>query len=57
MEADYVETETRFTQSGRQIDFVYDTGKMPLYSMARAVYFKKAQKPEEFVRAFGKRSR
>jgi len=43
---DYVETETRYTVRGRELHFRYQPSKMPSYSLAKAIYYKKAEKPE-----------
>ncbi len=56
MTSAYVEQDKRFTFSGHEITLTYDPATMHPYSLAKSIYFRKAQRPDIFVTHFAQRT-
>lgn len=56
MDDSYAEKSTRFTEAMNRVDLVFQPSRMHPYTIAKAVYFHKAEKPEIFIDFFARKT-
>lgn len=56
MDTAYAESETRHTTTGRPVTFTYRPSEMPIYSLAKAIHYKKAGNLDRYSACFAERT-